>query len=153
MQDNMATGIGYEGTDEYLPLGADKENIDKNARKVTVIGPAHAALVVTRWDAESKAFTAEISAADQVAVKLFPYPAWRVEVNGRVVETGARDGSGQMLVPVGKGMNRVEIRFLRTWDRTMGGWISVVALLTVLSSSILSRTRQKLLPSSEPLPS
>ena len=133
MQDNMATGIGYEGTDEYLPLGADKENIDKDARKVTVNGPAHAALVVQRWDAESKAFTAEMSAADRLAVKLFPYPAWRVEVNGRVVETDAREGSGQMLVPVGSGMNRVEIRFMRTWDREMGGWISVISVLLALA--------------------
>jgi hypothetical protein len=153
MQDNMVTGAGYEGTDEYLPLRADKENIDKDARKITVDGPAHAALVVSRWDAKLKRFTAEMAAADHVAVKLFPYPAWRVEVNGRLVETGAREGSGQMLVPVGPEMNRVEIRFVRTWDRTMGGWISVVALVTVLTSSIVSRKRQKQLPSSQSLSS
>jgi hypothetical protein len=143
MQDNMDSGIGYEGTDEYLPLGADKENIDKDARKVTVDGPAHAALVVQRWDAESKAFTAEMSTADQVAVKLFRYPAWQVWVNGRLVDTAAREGTGQMLVPVSQGMNRVEIRFVRTWDRLVGGWISVLTLVTVLASSIVSRTRQK----------
>jgi len=139
MQDNMETGIGYEGTDEYLPLGADKENIDKDARKVTVDGPAHAAIVVSRWNAESKAFTADMSAADQVALKLFPYPAWRVEVNGRVVETGAREGTGQMLVPVERGMNRVEIRFMRTWDRALGGWISVVSGVLLISWRVMSR--------------
>ena len=143
MQDNMESGIGYEGTDEYLPLGADKENIDKDARKVTVDGPAHAALVVQRWDAESKAFTADMSAADQVAVKLFRYPAWEARVNGRVVETAAREGTGQMLVPVSQGMNRVELRFVRTWDREVGGWISVIAIVLVAIWSFLAALRRQ----------
>jgi len=128
MQDNVSDGIGYEGTDEYTPVGADPTNIDKDARKVTVDGPARAAIRVLHWDEESKSFTAEMSAADRVALRLFRYPAWRVEVNGRVVETAAREGTGQMLVPVEAGMNRVEIRFVKTWDRVAGGWISAVSV-------------------------
>ena len=141
MQDNLESGIGYEGTDEYLPLGADKENIDKDSRKVTVEGPGHAALVVQRWDAESKAFTAEMSAADQIAVKLFRYPAWQVRVNGRMVEPAAREGTGQMLVPVGQGMNQVEIQLVRTWDRLLGGWISLATLLSMILWGAVSRKR------------
>ena len=129
MQDNMYTGVGYEGTDEYTPVGADPAAIDKDARKVTVEGPARAAIRVLTWSAESKSFTAEMSAADQLAVRLFRYPAWRVEVNGRVVETASRTGSGQMLVPVEAGPNRVEIHFMRTWDRAAGGWISFASVL------------------------
>lgn len=128
MQDNMATGAGYEGTDEYTPVGADPSAIDKGARKVAVEGPARAVIRVSRWDAEAKAFTAEMSAADQLALRLFPYPAWKTSVNGRIVETSARAGSGQMLVPVQAGMNQVEIRFVRTWDRSAGWWISILTL-------------------------
>jgi hypothetical protein len=134
MQDNMATGAGYEGVEEYTPLGADPAETgidDKDARKVTVDGPAHAAIHVYRWDAESRMFTAEMSAPDQLALRLIRYPAWRVEVNGRVVETSARAETGQMLVPVVAGMNRVEIRFVRTGDRALGGWISIVAMAGV----------------------
>ena len=127
MQDNMADRVGYEGTDEYTPVGAEPGAIDKDARNVIVDGPAHAAIHVYRWDAESRMFTAEMSAADQLALRLFRYPAWRVEVNGHVVETAARAETGQMLVPVSAGMNRVQIIFVRTWDRAAGGWISVVA--------------------------
>ena len=55
MQDNMASGAGYEGTDEYTPVGrAIRSAIDKDARKVTVDGPARAAIHVLRWEAESK---------------------------------------------------------------------------------------------------
>ena len=141
MQDNMATAAGYEGTEEYTPLGAEPGAIDKETRNVTVEGPAHAAIRVQRWDAESRMFTAEMSAADQVALRLFRYPAWRVEVNGRVVETTARAETGQMLVPVGAGMNRVEIRFVRTWDRAVGGWISFITAIAVIVWLWMSRVR------------
>ncbi len=139
MQDNMATGVGYEGTDEYTPVGAEPAAIDKEARNVTVDGPARAAIHVQRWDPESRTFTAELSASDRLAVKLFPYPAWRVEVNGHSVTTGTRKGSGQMLIPVGSGMNRIQIRFIRTWDRTLGTWISIMTGAGVIIASFLRR--------------
>jgi 6-pyruvoyl-tetrahydropterin synthase related domain len=142
MQDNMATGVGYEGTDEYAPTGADPSAIDKDARKVTVAGPAHAAIDVLHWDAESKIFTAEMSTPDQVVLRLFRYPAWRASVNGREVETTATEGTGQMLVPLSAGMNQVEVRFVRTWDRVAGGWISIFATAGVVSWFVWSRQRR-----------
>jgi hypothetical protein len=129
MQDNMATGLGYEGTDEYTPAGADGSAADKDARRVKIEGPAHAAIHVFKWNAESKLFTAEMSARDELVLKLFAYPAWRVEVNGTLAHTGTGEDTGQMLVPVEAGANRVQITFSRTWDRTLGGWISFFALL------------------------
>lgn len=141
MQDNMTDQIGYEGTDEYTPVGADPSAIDKNAWKVRVEGTAHAAVRVYRWDAESKYFTAEMSLPDQLALKLFAYPAWRVEVNGRVVQTSQRDTTGQILVPVEAGTNRVEIRLDRTWDRKLGGWISAIAALLIGGLTIRTRTQ------------
>jgi hypothetical protein len=131
MQDNMATGAGYEGTDEYAPIGADPSVIDKDARRVTVDGPAHAAIHVFQWNAESRIFTAEMSGPSRVALRLFNYPAWRVLVNGRAVRAGTREGTGQMLVPVESGFNRVEIEFTRTWDRSVGTLISLVTLLLI----------------------
>ena len=141
MQDNMATGAGYEGTDEYTPVGADPSSIDKDARKVAVEGPARAAIHVLRWDAESRTFTAEMSAAGNLVLRLFPYPAWQTKVNGHAVETTGREGSGQMLVPVEAGMNQVEIRFVRTWDRSAGWWISILtaAVLAIWSYRVRAR--------------
>jgi 6-pyruvoyl-tetrahydropterin synthase related domain len=134
MQDNVATGVGYEGTDEYTPVGADPSAVDKDARRVTVEGPAHAAIRILEWDAERKQFTAEMSAADNLALHLFNYPAWRVEVNRRIKQAATREGTGQMLVPVDAGVNRVQIVFVRTWDRTLGAWISMAAVVFVLVS-------------------
>jgi 6-pyruvoyl-tetrahydropterin synthase related domain len=143
MQDNMSTGMGYEGTDEYTPLGADPSAIDKDARKVTVAGPAHAAIDVLSWDVESKTFTAQMSAADRVVLRLFRYPAWRVLVNGREVETTASEGTGQMLIPVSAGRNQVEVRFVRTWDRSAGGWISFVTAVSTLTLVLVSARRSR----------
>jgi len=133
MRDNMTDGIGYEGTDEYTPVGADPAAIDKEAWKVR--GSAHAAIKVMQWSAESKSFTAEMSAPDQLALRLFSYPAWKAEVNGHVVSTTQREGTGQMLVPVEAGMNRVRLTFGRTWDRTVGVWISILVLVLIVAST------------------
>jgi hypothetical protein len=138
MQDNVATGAGYEGTDEYTPVVADPSAIDKDARRVAVDGPAHAEIRVSKWKAERKLFTAEMSAPDHLALKLFNYPAWHVEVNGRPVQVATREGTGQMLVPVEGGTNRIQITFAPTWDRTAGAWISALAVL--LSVGMLRRT-------------
>jgi hypothetical protein len=132
MQDNMIDQIGYEGTGEYTPLGADPSAIDKGAGKVKVEGSAHAALHIYKWGAEAKYFTAEMSAPDQLALRLFAYPAWRVEVNGRAVQTGKRESTGQILVPVDAGMNRVQITFVHTLDRKLGGLISLLTVLALL---------------------
>jgi hypothetical protein len=132
IQENMASGTGSEGTDEYTPLGADPTTIDPHARDATVVGSAHAAIQVLRWGTESKVLRADMSAPDQLALRLLSYPAWKVRVNGSAVETSTRAETGQMLVPVGAGMNRVEIAFVRTWDRILGGWASMVTVLALL---------------------
>lgn len=132
MQDNMTANAGYEGTEEYTPTAADPSAVEKDARRVTVSGQASASIHVSQWNAQQKVFTADLSAPDKLAVKLFEYPAWRVEVNGRAVQAESRENTGQMLIPVGAGANRVQITFTRTWDRTAGLAISVLAALLTL---------------------
>jgi hypothetical protein len=36
------------------------------------------------------------------------------------------------MVPVEAGPNRVKITFVRTWDRVVGGWVSLVTALLVM---------------------
>ena len=143
MQDNMESGAGYEGTDEYTPLGADPAAVDKDAPQIAVDGLERAKIHISQWNAESKLFSAEMSAPANLALRLFNYPAWRVEVNGRVVRAGTREGTGQMLVPVGAGANRVQITFTRTWDRRLGGWISAVAVFLIVVCILVSSGRPR----------
>ena len=75
-----------------------------------------------------------MSAPDHLALHLFNYPAWRVEMNGHTVQAESREGTGQMLLPVASGESQVRITFVRTWDRKAGAWISVIAIGLVLAS-------------------
>jgi len=138
-RDNMEAAAGYEGNEEYVPLGGDASAIDKDARNVTLNGAGQAGIRVQMWDAEEKEFTVDMRDSGEVALKLFQYPAWQVEVNGQIVTTGARENTGQMLIPLGAGMNRVRVRFRRTWDRKLGGWIFIVTLLGLAVVLIRSR--------------
>ncbi len=141
MRDNIQDGHGYEGTDEYVPAGADPYEIQQDARRVTLEGDGRARIHVQEWAPESKFLTAEVSAPGKLVLRLFNYPAWRVEVNGRVVAAETREVSGQMMVPVEVGENRVQIRFARTWDRTVGGITSVLTGFIVIALFVFQRRR------------
>ena len=85
MLDNQQNGAGYEGIDEYVPNGADVYEIKKDARRVTFEGDGSARIRITQWGPESKSFSANLSQPGKLVLKLFSYPAWKVEVNGRPV--------------------------------------------------------------------
>ncbi len=141
VEDRTDAAAGYEGTDEYTPTGADSSAIHRGARRVTVEGLEHAGIHVVQWNAESKDFTAEMSAPARLALHLFNYPAWKVEVNGHVVQAGTRESTGQLMVPVEAGPNRVQITFVRTWDRMVGAWISLITALLVMLWIAVAKAR------------
>jgi len=142
---NQRSGAGYEGTDEYVPVAADPYEIKQDAPRVALddgVTPDQLRQVrIERWDAESKLFTTDIDRPVQLVLRLFNYPAWRVQVNGRGVATATRDVTGQMLIPVEVGENRVQITFIRTSDRTLGGIISALAVLLLVVLAVLARRR------------
>jgi 6-pyruvoyl-tetrahydropterin synthase related domain len=144
MLDNQQSGIGYEGTDEYVPSGADPYEISRDARKVTYEGPGTARLHVHTWSFESKSLTADVSQTGKLVLRLFDYPAWSVTVNGQTVAASSRPVTGQMMIPVAAGENQVQITLMRTWDQTLGGWISgITALLIVLEIAGMGFHRQR----------
>jgi hypothetical protein len=145
MLDSQGSSAGYEGTDEYVPVEADPYEIDKDAPRVALDDNATAGQIlqvhIQQWNAESRLFTAEVPQPGQLVLRLFNYPAWRVEVNGQMVVTSTRSVTGQMLIPVQAGENRVQITFTRTWDRTLGGIVSAVTALLLGTYFALWRRR------------
>jgi hypothetical protein len=87
-------------------------------------------------------FTADVSTPGRLILRLFNYPAWRVEVNGRTVQAKSQELTGQMLVPVEAGENRVVVTFTRTWDRTLGGIISGATALALVGFVLLKRKKR-----------
>jgi hypothetical protein len=142
LQDNQQEGSGYEGADEYVPAGGDAYELNKDARRVSYDGPGNSRIRVTEWAPESRAFSADVSQPGKLVLRLFNYPAWRVEVNGHPVQTEKLERTGQIIIPVETGENHIQIRFVRTADRTWGGAISFGAgalLLGMIFSRRLAR--------------
>ncbi len=132
MLDHQQDGSGYEGIDEYVPNGVDVYEIKKDAHRVTFQGNGSARIRITQWGPESKSFSASLSQPGKLVLKLFNYPAWRVEVNHRPVQTGLLAVTGQMVIPVEAGDHQVQVTFARTRDREIGGLISFGTVILIL---------------------
>ena len=133
MRDNFSEGLGYEGTDEYVPAGADAYEIKKDAPKVVWLGRGKVRVQEEVWSPELKQFSVNSREAGDIGIRLFNFPAWRVQVNGRPVSTQTTEETGQMVIPVGPGESDVTITFVRTWDRTLGAAITIVALILTIA--------------------
>jgi hypothetical protein len=130
--EQLRNGKGYEGTDEYVPARADSYDVDPQARKATYESSGQARIHIYQWDAQSKLLSAAVTAPGKLAVKLFTFPAWQVQVNSISITPETREDTGQMLIPLQPGQNIIQITFKRTWDRTVGGIVSLAALLLTL---------------------
>ena len=96
-------------------------------------GPDTAPTVhVEHWAPEDKEVTVDTKEPFALGLRLLNYPAWQVKVNGAVVKPLNGEDFEQMLVPVPAGESQIRVRFLRTWDRTLGDVLSLVCGVIVL---------------------
>ena len=133
------TGAGYEGVDEYVPAGADAYNTKPDAPPASLNSGAQPAVRVKEWGAEEKSFVVDTSHADVLLLKVFNYPAWHAEINGRKIRTETQEDTGQMMIPVQAGENKVQITFVHTWDRIGGAILSSITVLGLLLWSFADR--------------
>ncbi len=132
-------GPGYEGTDEYAPIGADPYEIKQDAPRARVLAPETGLITIERWAPEVKAMKVSTLHPAEIELRLFNYPAWQVKLNEKIVETKASETTAQIILPVPAGESEIEVRFVRTWDRTAGAWISLVAFLAWLCGLLMLR--------------
>jgi hypothetical protein len=145
MLDHQHDGSGYEGIDEYVPNGVDVYEIKQDARRVTFQGDGASRIRITEWGPESKSFSANVSQPGKLVLKVFNYPAWKVEVNHRPVPTGQLPVTGQMVLQVEAGDHQVQLTFVRTRDRQIGGLISFGTVILILA--LVPSKRRNLSPS------
>jgi hypothetical protein len=155
----IRSGHGYEGVDEYEPLGSDRYELPgatPDAVEISTVPPtlpigildagagkvvpaSNTKLDIKQWSGERKVFSADTSEPVTLAVRLIDYPAWEVRVDGTYIQPGSAEMTSQMLLPLTAGNHQVEILFRRTLDRTAGGAISVVSALGLLGVVLISR--------------
>jgi hypothetical protein len=136
----IANGQGFDGTDEYDPLGDDHYNLPEKTPRVQVLPAKESAgdvpkaeIHVERWTAEEKDLRVASREPLRVGLRLLDYPAWRVEVNGKTVTPQRAETNGQIILLLAPGSQRITARFARTADRKLGIAISVAAVLTLLA--------------------
>jgi hypothetical protein len=161
---------GYEGTDEYQPLGCDRYQLPGQppasadhddtlnseelavtpAPDISIADPDLGALTpikdtdahINRWTAEGKLFIAKTNQPSTLALKLIAYPPWEVRVDGNVVQSNSLPETAQLSLPVPSGEHSVEVNFRRTPDRTTGSAISLLSTLLLLGFSACSRRKR-----------
>jgi hypothetical protein len=144
----MASGEGFEGTDEYDPVGDDRSELAQKQPRAWFVSEASKAedrsderIFVDGWTAEHRALRAVTTRNARVAIRLLDYPAWQVSVNGRPTKPHHQAETKQIILPVAAGESRIEIIFARTWDRTIGGWVSLLTACVSMGLSLWSRKR------------
>jgi len=135
LQEAIANNHGFEGTDEYDPLGDDHTNLPQQAPRVKIL-PAddseasapEAKIDIQRWTAEEKIVTVTSSKPARVALRLLNYPAWRVEVsNGGTANPQRLEEPGPTVIQVPAGMSGIRILLGRTRDRAVGILLSALS--------------------------
>lgn len=158
----IASGHGYEGVDEYQPLGSDRYDLP-NATPDAVEAPRVPAtppvekfdsasgtlappdlpieVETQQWTSERKLFSVETPEPVTVAVRLINYPSWDMRVDGKDVRAGTAPETAIMLVSLMPGNHEVEIHFRRTRDRTVGDAISIFSVTGLLGFALFVRRR------------
>ncbi len=148
----IASGQGYEGTDEYAALGGDRTDLPMDAPHASAVNddgdPIDAAdgvrLHVQGWDAEEKHIGVESKVPLNLAPKLEYFPAWHVDVNGRPATAIPAQDTAQLLVPLQPGTYQVDIRMAHAWDRTAGGLISAFTAASMLGWALAAARRRRI---------
>lgn len=138
LREAIANGQGFEGTDEYDPAGDDHTNILTKSPEVQVMdtdtmqGPVRKPVVrIERWNPEEKVVLVNAPLPFYLGIRVLNYPAWRAEVNGAKVTPRGGEDYDEMMLAIPAGQSKVTVRFVRTWDRALGGIVSLTTLLMV----------------------
>jgi hypothetical protein len=144
---SINSGAGYESIDEYLPNGADPDQLVPSAPQVALADPESPPdsfhFTVEKWQAEEKLLSVQASEPVRLQLRLLNYPAWQVEVNGGPGIEESQPDSGQLIITVPAGRSRVRAYFARTPDRTAGGAVSLSAIALVGGLLFTGRSRRQ----------
>jgi hypothetical protein len=148
--DSVHAAKGYEGTDEYAPLGCDRYELPESGPRISQVQATTGKLVpveddavqIKKWTAERIQFDVVARQPEILVLRRLNYPAWDGFVDRTRVPLTSRAETGEIELAVAEGRHAVEIHFRRTWDRAAGGAISVLSLGMLIGLE-WSRRRKK----------
>ena len=148
LQAAITDETGFDGTDEYDPLGDDHLDLPPDAPPTKILPASpedtrapEARVQIDKWTTEDKSLRVDSPASARLALRLLNYPAWRVEVNGAPIVPGRPDKFDQMVIPIAAGSSTIHVRFARTPDRTLGIFVSMLSVLLTIVLLLVARYR------------
>lgn len=152
LQAAMRDGSGFEGTDEYDPVGDDRTDLPQKQPRALLLAISadpeaykDARVSIEKWNAEHRAIRVVTRRTGRLELHLLDYPAWRATLNGKPVSIQHSKGTAQMIIPVPAGESELKIDFTRTIDRALGGWISVASLAASVTVLLWKRRTPQIL--------
>src|SRR5690348_13162932 len=141
LQEAIASGKGFDGTDEYDPAKDDHTNLPANAPPVQILPQEgaeatapKAEIRIVRWTAEERELSVTSPQPVRLAIRLLDYPAWHIEVNGRRVTPDSPEATAQIILPLPTAADRIKISYVRTWDRDLGSLLSGVSTFALVAA-------------------
>jgi hypothetical protein len=142
---------GYEGTDEYVPVGCDRYVLPDSGPRVALLDLKNGKLTPTDsreirvkvWKPERIELDFEARSPETLVLRKLNYPAWKARFDGQPIRLEGRPKTGEMELSLAEGRHRVEIWFGRTADRTAGVLISLVSALGLAGLEIAARKRKQ----------
>jgi 6-pyruvoyl-tetrahydropterin synthase related domain len=150
--DWVQSGFGYEGTDEYAPIGCDRyeltgvnadsegppqqpiaqfAKVDPDSDEILPLTGVE--VRVEKWTAERRIFLAKTSSAIDLEVRLVNYPAWRAQIDGKEAVIQSERHNGQVILAIPAGQHSIDLSFRRPTDRIVGALISVLSVCSVVA--------------------
>jgi hypothetical protein len=160
-------GGGFQGTDEYAPLGADNSLVAQDLPAGCLVQDPEQTLGVSSADdpqpdwapaqktcvavldggfgANERGWSARGMApeAGYVVLRLRRYPRWRVTMNGRPAGEGGERDDGLIEVPVAAGPVTVDAQWVTTPDVEWGRAISAAGLLALAGLGLAAWRKKK----------
>jgi hypothetical protein len=162
-------GTGFEGADEYAPLGADNSIVPIGVPAACLAaspsitlgeGPAD---TNPPWNSnqgrclqtfapgqsgqpssdEHLRIDADIQQAGFLILRLRRYPAWQIRVNGSLIDDLPKRADGLLAVPVPQDLNRLTVDWTTTSDVRLGQAISLLSLLLLTALSVFERRQNR----------
>jgi hypothetical protein len=158
-------GGGFEGSDEYAPLGAD-DSLVATGLPMACLSESPDTKLGEGPDGEPPAWSPDQHSCEQtfsatpdrsratgehlrinvdlvqdgfLILRLRRYPAWQVRVNGRLLGTLPERTDGLIAVPVARGRASVTVDWSRTRDVLIGSRLTGLALLLVFGLGLAER--------------
>jgi HAMP domain-containing protein len=134
LQASIDGGMGYRGTPEYLPNGANLEALENAGIRSGTASQGSSEFSMTD-EVDRETFRVQFEEPREIALNLFDYPTWQVVVDGSRINPKRTDRDGRILVDIPAGNHSVHVFPQRKWDAKLGIAISIATavLLSCLS--------------------